>query len=59
MDENEMPIEYRSEADAYYDLFDFFHNEHNLILINAELDDIIKAVDNFKTKFNGTATEPK
>ncbi len=46
-------IEYKSEVMAYSELFNFFNQEHGLILLNSEMDDIVKAVDCFKNQFNG------
>lgn len=51
--DTEIPIEYRSEVMAYSELFNFFNQEHGLILLNSEMDDIIHAVDKFKKQFNG------
>lgn len=35
-------------ADHYQDIFDFFYNEHSLILTVGEIDDIIHEVLKFK-----------
>ena len=34
----------------YQELFNFMYNEHGIILIQSEMDDIIKIVDNMKNK---------
>ncbi len=41
-----------SQSDAYTNLFSFFYDHHDLILLKEELDDIIKAVDQFKKEYN-------
>lgn len=48
-----IPIEYKSEVDAYNYLWNFFNQEHNLVLLNSEMDEIIHSVDMFKKIFNG------
>lgn len=40
------------QESAYTNLFMFFQQEHNLILIHSQMDDIIHAVDQFKIEFN-------
>lgn len=46
------------ELEAYRDLFLFFVKEHELTLLNSEMDDIIHAVDSFKEKFNANKNVP-
>lgn len=48
-----IPIEYATEVKAYSELFNFFNQEHGLILLNCEMDEIVRACDNFKKQFNG------
>lgn len=44
MNENLTPI----ISEAYSNLWNFFFNEHNLILLNEQMDEIVRAVDQFK-----------
>lgn len=53
-----IPIEYATEVKAYSDLFCFFNQEHGLVLLNQEMDDIVKAVDKFKAQFNKGIEKP-
>jgi ribosomal protein L10 len=58
-EEEGLPIEYKSEVIAYSNLHNFFYEEYGLILLNSEMNDIIKAVDNFKKEFkNNNPTMP-
>lgn len=41
-----------SQGMAYDELWKFFNREHNLTLLHGEMDDIISAVDKFKTTYN-------
>lgn len=43
---------FKKELDCYNMLHEFFSQEHGLILTTSEMDDVIKAVDLFKAKFN-------
>lgn len=42
-----------NEFKAYSDIIDFFRLEHNLVLLDSEIDEICYQVDKFKKKFNG------
>lgn len=50
--------EVNNEALAYSRLFDFFNEQHDLTLLHGEMDDIIKAVDSFKEKYNEGIVPP-
>lgn len=50
--------EVNNEAIAYSRLFDFFNEQHDLVLLHGEMDDIIKAVDSFKEKYNEGIVPP-
>jgi hypothetical protein len=39
-------------CEAYSKLWYFFFEEHNLMLLNEHIDDIVKAVDQFKKEYN-------
>ena len=41
------------EYQAYSYLWEFFFHEHNLMLLNEQIDEITKAVDKFKEIHNG------
>lgn len=51
---NDTPI---CEVEAYQNLHNFFFQEHGLILLHSEMDDIITAVDTFKKQFNKDKVE--
>ncbi len=48
----EIQIQYKNKSDAYNYLFLFFKEEHGLILLDSEMDDIVKAVNHFKEIYN-------
>ncbi len=39
-------------AEHYQELFNFFSQEHNLILTISEMDEIVHAANGFKSQFN-------
>ena len=45
-------IAFKKEFDCYNKLHDFFSQEHGLILTTGEMDDILKACDEFKKEWN-------
>lgn len=50
--DNKQKEEVNSQGKAYNDLWKFFNEEHNLTLLHGEMDDIITAVETFKTTYN-------
>ena len=48
-DENKPTNEYL----AYSALWEFFFQEHKLMLLNSQMDDILKEADKFRQTFNG------
>lgn len=49
-----MRIMNENEPGYYYDLFKFFSEEHGLILLDSEIQDIIRKVEEFKKEDFGT-----
>ena len=41
-----------NEYKAYSALWEFFFQEHGLMLLNGQMDDILREVDKFKSTFN-------
>lgn len=48
-------METQKHIEAYQELFDLMANEHNLILLQSEMDDIIKASQNVVKKYDLSA----
>ncbi len=48
----------RTEGSHYYNLFKFFNEEHNLILLDSQIQDILHEVENWMIK-NGSLYTPE
>lgn len=46
-------MENKNEGSYYYDLFKFFNEQHNLLLLDSEIQDIIHAVESFQQNKEG------
>lgn len=53
MEQEIIQTEYKKKMEGYSELHNFFFREHGLVLLNEQMDEICKAVDCFKAKFNG------
>lgn len=49
---------FRKELQCYNKLHEFFSQEHGLILTTGEMDDILRACDNFRKQWNEGIKEP-
>ena len=45
-------MENQKHIEAYQDLFDYLHDEHDLILLQSEMDEIIELSANAVRKYN-------